>query len=250
MTNIDIYSILSSKPHNAHYLLRYWKFIQSCAEQNKNIDPSVYTERHHICPKSSDLFPELNSFKQHPWNCAILTYRQHYIAHWILWKAYGGKQMVAFSYICLERPNQFNRTHSKLNSRTAAKLKMEFHILAGINSRGKATYVDKNGINVYCYTNDPRIISGELIHVLKGKFGRKLTPEHVEKVRQKHLGRKMTEEAKKQVSASKMGSKRTQESKDKQSASIKAKQPTICPHCNKFKLSHRFHFDNCKYKII
>jgi hypothetical protein len=39
---------------------------------------------HHICPKANDMFPEYKSFKDHTWNRAILTPRQHLIAHIIL----------------------------------------------------------------------------------------------------------------------------------------------------------------------
>jgi hypothetical protein len=88
--------ILKTKPHNLHYLNRYIKFIQRYA----NIATNEKIEAHHICPKSSDLFPEFKSFKKHPWNKANLTLRQHYIAHKLLWKAYGGRQAQAFKLMC------------------------------------------------------------------------------------------------------------------------------------------------------
>jgi hypothetical protein len=83
---MDIYAILSSKPHNPHYLNRYIKFIKSCVEVNKGY--SGYTEKHHICPKADDMFPEYYSFYKNKWNCAVLTPRQHFIAHMFLWKTY------------------------------------------------------------------------------------------------------------------------------------------------------------------
>lgn len=83
---MDIYSILSSKPHNPHYLHKYIRFINNC--QLKNVGYKGYTERHHICPKASDMFPEYKSFTQHPWNCVQLTLKQHYIAHLLLYKSY------------------------------------------------------------------------------------------------------------------------------------------------------------------
>lgn len=93
MSSIDIYSILSSKPHNPHYLNRYWKFIQSYVG-NKMI--KGITENHHICPKAKDLFPEYKSLKFNPWNGIHLTRKQHWIAHWMLAKAYGNSQNIAF----------------------------------------------------------------------------------------------------------------------------------------------------------
>jgi hypothetical protein len=94
MTNIDIYSILESKLHNSHYLKRYWKFIYNCTNDGK-----TYTERHHICPKASDLFPEYGDFKAFDWNSIELTARQHFIAHWMLWKAYGGSMSTAMLFM-------------------------------------------------------------------------------------------------------------------------------------------------------
>jgi len=83
---MDIHYILSSKPHNSHYLKRYIKFIQAC--QHKNINYGGYTEKHHICPKADDMFPEYANFPKNRWNCIALTPRQHIISHIILYYAY------------------------------------------------------------------------------------------------------------------------------------------------------------------
>lgn len=98
MTSIDIYSILASKPHNPHYLKRYIKFIENCEKSNsiKSKEELGKTNNHHICPKAQDLFPEYASFKEYSFNSIILTVRQHFIAHWMLMKTYGGGQYNAF----------------------------------------------------------------------------------------------------------------------------------------------------------
>lgn len=89
--NMDIRSILESKPHNKHYLNRYIKFINYCS--NKNL---LNGEHHHICPRSKDLFPQFANLTEHKWNCVILTLRQHYVAHLLLWKSFSGKQGSAY----------------------------------------------------------------------------------------------------------------------------------------------------------
>ena len=93
---IDVYSLLVTKPHNAHYLSRYIKFIKSC----DNTSSDQVTEDHHILPKSKDLFPEYKSFKKYPENKANLTLRQHYLAHRMLWRAYRGEMARAFTMMC------------------------------------------------------------------------------------------------------------------------------------------------------
>lgn len=96
-------NILKSKKNNPHYLNRYIKFINSC--MNQNLKQNV--EIHHICPKSNDLFPELINEE---WNLIKLSLRQHYIAHMLLWKAYGGKQTQAFKLMC----NRYKSPNSRL----------------------------------------------------------------------------------------------------------------------------------------
>lgn len=93
---INVYSLLVTKPHNAHYLSRYIKFIKSCDNTSSN----QVTEDHHILPKSRDLFPEYKSFKKYPENKVKLTLRQHYLAHRMLWRAYRGEMARAFTMMC------------------------------------------------------------------------------------------------------------------------------------------------------
>ena len=82
---------------NSHYYNKYVSFISSCAKQP--IELSNYYENHHIVPKSFGGSDDST-------NLVLLTYRQHFIAHLLLAKAfpdtnirsclyyfiYGGKQ--------------------------------------------------------------------------------------------------------------------------------------------------------------
>lgn len=78
---MNIYIVLKSKPHNQHYLKRYYNFIESCRKLNltKTKEELGYTEDHHICPRS--MFPEIQYDTK---NIVLLTGRQHFIAHWML----------------------------------------------------------------------------------------------------------------------------------------------------------------------
>jgi hypothetical protein len=132
--------ILKTKPHNEHHLNRYIRFINDCVAKNKSVQLD-YSEKHHICPKAKDMFPEFKSLKQYPWNCAVLSFRQHLIAHYMLLKAYKSQSQI-LSYI---------RTSSQPNVKLLNKPKVKFiesakKQLSAIK-KGKFTRgYDQNGI--------------------------------------------------------------------------------------------------------
>lgn len=140
--------ILKSKPHDIRQLRRYITFIQKCKELNVNEKNLV---AHHICPEASDMFQEYGSFKLHPWNKVLLTERQHYIAHMILWKVYRNKSMTfAFNMM-----SNFQNIH--FTSRLYEKHREDFRkYISEQNSRQrteeekkKASEKFKNSLVVY-----------------------------------------------------------------------------------------------------
>jgi hypothetical protein len=144
---MNIYEILKTKPHNEHYLKRYVSFIKSCQQQNQNIE-NLYFEKHHICPKSKDMFPEYKNLKKYTWNECILTYRQHIIAHLMLYKCFNAQsQLLSLLYT-------FGQFHTKklnlksINNKTIEKIKMQLSqkrkgvFTRGYDSKGKPLVKD------------------------------------------------------------------------------------------------------------
>lgn len=160
---MNILSILQSKPHNSHYLNRYYKFIQLCQEKNATID----VEAHHICPKAKDLFPEYTDGSVYTWNIVNLTYRQHLLAHWMLWKAYQGSQVYAFVGMCQQKSKRGNVRLKSSRAYEAAK--KQANKMLKHQNKGFAIYIGKNGEKVRCKTDDPRVLSGELTSSSKGR---------------------------------------------------------------------------------
>ena len=165
-----------------------------------------------------------------PSNIIVLTLRQHYIAHWMLWKAYGGKMAVAFDYM-----NGIKKYGYRLTSRTIKLLSQD---------------VSKR--------RSERQVSAETRKKQRqAKLGRKLSPEHIEKVRQASTGRIVSEETKRKVSEAKKGKgngrtgyKQTEATKQK-IIQANFNRPIIkCPHCLKTMKDHggakRWHFNNCR----
>ena len=148
-------------------LNRYHRFIDRL--RNQVVDG--YCEKHHILPRSL-------GGSDDPSNIIRLTVRQHYIAHWMLWKAYGGAMAVAFDYM-----SGIKRYGSRLTSRTVEALK------ADVSRR-----------------ISERPVSDETREKQRqAKLGKKLTPEHIEKVRQTRIGVKLSDQWKVNISEAKRG---------------------------------------------
>lgn len=95
--------------YSSHYYHRYVKFIKSCRIQDLS---DTYYESHHVIPQA------LGGSNDES-NLINLTARQHYIAHWILWKAYRGKMTYAFNMMC-------NRFKHRITSRVYASIREDF----------------------------------------------------------------------------------------------------------------------------
>lgn len=161
MSNTDIYAILASKPHNPHHLKRYWKFIQSCS--NSGLE---YTEKHHICPKAKDLFPEFKDLNNNPWNCVVLTARQHIMAHVILWKVFGGSQVVALNMMILKNKKRSRKcVPTSIVIRYSARIREE----VAMEQKGTSTYIDRFGNKLKkVSTQHEKVLSGEYTHINTG----------------------------------------------------------------------------------
>lgn len=115
---MDIYKILESKQHNKHYLNRYVKFISNYSNQQKQ---RGITERHHICPKAKDLFPEYSCFIKNPWNSVHLTKRQHFIAHYLLSKCFSEIQSQQYAFLAMCN-KQSKKDHTIRDYRVSSRI--------------------------------------------------------------------------------------------------------------------------------
>lgn len=87
---------------------RYARFIYHC--QAQKVEGPV--EMHHIVPKAL-------GGKNVKSNMVAMTLRQHYIAHWMLWKIYGGSMAAAFFWM------NNDKKHKRIGSRGYEKLRIE-----------------------------------------------------------------------------------------------------------------------------
>lgn len=106
----SIYQELSKLPHNPHFLKRYCKFIETF-----HMSGSV---SHHALPRA--LFPQYENLKHNPWNDSKLGFRHHYIAHWLLWKAFPNNVSMYKAFWGMT-----NKDGQKINSKTYSILREE-----------------------------------------------------------------------------------------------------------------------------
>jgi hypothetical protein len=215
---VDILAVLQSKPHSQHYINRYYTLIESFKTQK--IDDFVYTENHHICPRAKDLFPEYANLKMFAWNKLIVTARQHYLLHWILWKAYGGSQIKGFVKMNNVGSSNQQRDYTRINSKIYEKLKLDNSVRTSkqmtennpskkesvkIKRReallGKILALDaKTGEYLgRVDKNDPNVLNGTWIQKPSPCKGKKQTKEHIEKLRVTRVGKPTSDKQKKAV---------------------------------------------------
>lgn len=148
------------------------KFIDSLKSQV--IDG--YSEKHHIIPKSMGGTDSRD-------NLIALTPRQHFVAHWMLWKTYGGSMGRAFFMM-----SNFGK-YGKVSSKTYAMAREDYSKQVVIQMANKP--------NIPAFTPEHRA------KLSQAKLGRKLSPQHRENVRLAALGRKCSEETKMKISNTK-----------------------------------------------
>lgn len=111
---MNIYTLPT--PKSAHYLNRYLNLI---CYANNNPQITDYDEEHHILPESM-------GGTNNATNLVKLTARQHYLAHWMLWKAYKSKEMTSAFFSMSNQSNQHQDRERRIPSRTYEQLRKEF----------------------------------------------------------------------------------------------------------------------------
>ena len=135
---------------------------------------STYKERHHIVPRSEGGSDE-------PSNIVSLTAREHFLAHWLLYKA---------------DPSILARAHAFWRM---------------CNGRGKVPIKDWTVIPSRAY-EEARVAHS--IAISKALKGRTKSAEHVAKIAEANRGQKRTAEAKRKMSIAKKGKPLTEEHKN------------------------------------
>ena len=255
--------------------LCYYRLIESRKERTLDINENY--ESHHILPLSL-------GGSDNPTNIIKLTYREHFLAHKLLYLFSVGMNKVKMGFalhrmITINNKNQIYRIK---NSREFEKIKKEiYEFIKGENhpSYGKKIFDDfqkekmsnnkigdKNPMYGkkpwnYNLTKENNIIIKEYGEKISEKFKKgeidtsnygKKTENGLKKISELFKGKPKSDSHKKKLSDINKGKKLSKETKEKMSESRKGKKQKIliCPHCKKQggTTMYRWHFDNCKNK--
>ena len=225
---MDHTTIYSNLFLNNKYTRWYYKIIakahSSADRYTGKMYRGEYYERHHIIPKSmggDDIYP----------NLVLLTAREHFICHALLWRMTGGidKSKMAYAVKRMKGGNKYQKRY--FNSRLYTKPDM-----SGSNN--------PNYGNTWNMTDDQ----------IKANSIRNSGNNNP------NFGKKMSEKQKKQISKSMKGNVISESTRIKISKAnsgnghwafeIKRKREN-CIYCNKEVASHtvnRWHNENCKQK--
>lgn len=225
----------------------YYKIVTNRRE--KPLPIGEYGENHHIVPKSLGGLDDSQ-------NLVRLSAKEHFICHLLLTKMTHGNSLYKMKTALIAMSNLQSRYHKRFNSNLFEKAKRglvfsEEHkqklSIAAIKhfsdpiQRQKASDSAKNRSPITLSTkakmkqsSKNRILTPEL----RQKFntatenwsGRTHTPESLAKMKLSHAKRV-----------------------EKQKINPLPKTITMCPHCEKTGTSHlmtRYHFNNCKIKLL
>lgn len=120
------------------YLSRYNKLVAAC---NTNRTLVGYTERHHIIPRCIGGKDTID-------NLVELTMREHFLAHWMLWKAYPKNASLksAFLQMINKNPKSKKPYQGRVTSKVYAKLKEEFYTAQSQRLKGKVYVRTDSGL--------------------------------------------------------------------------------------------------------
>jgi hypothetical protein len=251
----------------------YNNLIASRQLLNRQKFSGEYFESHHIIPVS------LGGSSRKA-NLVLLTAKEHFIAHLLLYKMHTGRDKAkmanALFKMCSNNPNQqrdFISRYYEFSKNVMNKLRKgentsffgKKHSTETIEKMRKSRLGDKNpafgkipwnkGLTK-CTADGMKQISDAAIERYSNpnnRIGKPHTTETKDKISKLHRGIPKSNEHKQKLSIANKGKSVSESTKRKLSEKFKGtKMPTgICNHCNK-EMSvgtlHRWHNDNCRFK--
>jgi len=251
MTLTEIQSHLKQE---TKYGKLYLSIINNAQNENrkklkKSEDEYIYFENHHILPES--MFPEYGDLRSNKWNSILLTAREHFICHILIWKHYKsisytyGERKMSKAIRRMNGSGKYNSKHYEtynlnLSHSEETKNKMR-KVKAGV---GNPMY---NQIHSDC--TKKQMSDSAKNREIHPCLGKKHSEERKEK--QSKLMKKLYADGVIISSKPFLDKEHSDCTKKQMSDSAKNRETVTCPHCNKSgKINgmKQWHFDKCKHK--
>jgi hypothetical protein len=170
-----------------NYEQNYYDYIRYVKTLNRTKDDGISYEGHHILPKSLGGTGDTSDWKHS--NIVPLTFREHYLAHFLLWKFMKCSE-TSYAFWCM---NTANQTKYRLNSTLYERCRIEHR---------KVAFIDKEtGLNVAYKEHQPEETNRKRSETLKKRYQKqehhrkgttfKLTEEQIKKAAMSHAKRVM-----------------------------------------------------------
>lgn len=179
-----------------NYKKHYDKLIETRSLLNRSKGDGNYYELHHIIARSMGGLDTED-------NLVLLTAKEHFIAHFLLWRIHRNRSMaMAFNFMC-------NRSTHKFSARTYAEAREAYsqHGHSDI-SKKKMSSIAKG---------KPKSLEHrqKMSETRKGRIpwskGKTFTDEHKLKLSKAHHGRTITDETRQKLSCAAKGKKQSME---------------------------------------
>jgi hypothetical protein len=196
--------------YNSKYERWYYNIIKNAKCQIRFKGDGNYYERHHIIPKSL-------GGKNVKTNLVFLTYREHVLCHWLLYKFTEGedksKMAYAFWAMCQLKNDRHQRKVTPLRILEAARVAHIKELSKKVSGQGNPMYGSEGGF-----------------------LGKKHSKEHIKKISGEGnpmFGKTHSKVSRKKISNAIKGKKRkpfTEETKLKMSENAKRRRKKILPN--------------------
>lgn len=193
--------------------MNYNNIYKKLIDRAKERQTFEYTEKHHIIPKCIGGADDIE-------NIAVLTEREHFIAHQLLVKIYPDQKQLAYAAYMMTKANSYQ---IRAGNRLYAWLKEKSN--------------DYQKTREFTEETRKRMSESALKRekLTCPKCGKTGSPSNMKRWHFDNCGKKLSSEMKIKM----------------QSSPKKAPNIVTCPHCNKSggdNVMYRFHFDNCGIK--
>lgn len=199
-----------------NYKKNYYDYIDYVKTLNRYKGDGKYYEKHHIKPRS------LGGDDSED-NLVLLTAREHYLAHYLLWK-FNPCMETAFAFHAMMdmKNNKVNRDYKVFSSRIYQELRVQCSRYISEINKGNKVWLGKH-------------------HSEKTK----------KKISEAHKGKKLSEESKNKDRLANLGRKHSEETKRKISENNKGKHFMSDEHKNKIRLANlgKHHSEETRKKM-